>query len=375
MRLLIAASTESGPGVGPESLAALARRTTAQDLVELAMHHGVAGLAYERLREAGLEPSVLEAFRARHDGSVRQHLRTVWTLSRIAPVLDIGTWAVVKGPVVVETLYDAKPGRRPYLDLDLLVAPAQFGEVVDTLESLGARLMDRNWKMLRRDLRGELHLVTAEGTAIDLHWHLINMYRGRMAVDTDEVLGRARRVLLGGVEVPTLDPTDGMLHLALHAALSGGDRLMWLKDLERAAVCWNINWQALVERVKRWRIEAPVGLMLSRARDVLGAEVPVGVTEELVSARIARVETLVERLSPWEFGLGRLTAPSRVFARGIGHGLLRGSAWVAWRSLRNLDPWQESRSSSFTPRGHAEDRKAFVRAVARQSSRARNEPA
>ena len=58
---------------------------------------------------------------------------------------------------------------------------------------------------------------------------------GEVAIDMDELFGRARRVSLDGPEVLTLDPADTLLQLAVHAGLSGGAKLAWLKDIDRAA--------------------------------------------------------------------------------------------------------------------------------------------
>jgi hypothetical protein len=298
-------------------------------------------------------------------------MRVMWQLAQVAGALaETGAgWAVLKGPVLVEELYDGRPGQRAYADLDLLVEPAAFGDAVQALEELGAEVLDRNWRMLRRDLRGELHYWLPGGTPLDLHWHVINMYRGRMQVHIPDLVGRSRRVDLGGVEVPTLDAEDGILHLALHAALGGGDRLLWLSDVRRAVATWRPAWETVEARARAWRIGAPVGLILDRSRQVLGADIPPDVARRLLGRRAAGVARWVDRLSPWQYGMGRVAAPSRLVARGIGHGLVGGLAWVAWRSVRNLDPHQARRASSFTPQGDEQDRAAYIAAVVAQGRR------
>lgn len=354
------------PRLGTESATTLLSRTTPDVLLALADYHGVSGLAYERLRElpAAPEPLVAE-LRQRYASGVERHMRVMWELARVGSALDRAgfRWAVIKGPVLVETLYASLPGRRAYFDLDLLVDPAAFADALAVLDSLGARLLDRNWRVLRRDMRGELHLLLSGGTPLDLHWHLINMYRGRMRIDTSEVVGRVRRVDLGGVAIPTLDAADGIVHLALHAALAGGDRLLWLKDIERAAAVWRPDWETVVERARRWNVGAPVGLLLSRSTEVLDADIPSWVPARLGARGAIRIARWVDGISPWEYGMGRVAAPTRILARSVGHGLIGGIAWIAWRSLRNLDPQQELRASTFTAQGNERDREAFVDAV------------
>ena len=212
-------------------------------------------------------------------------------------------------------------------------------------------------------MRGEVHYRGASPLEIDLHWNLINMYRGRFRMPTRELLQRAVVVHLAGVEVCTLDPTDSLIHLCLHAAISGGDRIMWLKDIERAVTVRTPVWDDVVSRSRRWNVAAPVGLMLSRSAQFLGAQLPAGLIRDLISPGAMRLIRAVDRLFPWQRALGRLTSPNRLMARSIGQGPVRGAVWLVVRSIRNLDPDQERASSSFTPGGTEGDRAAFIESV------------
>ncbi len=82
------------------------------------------------------------------------------------------------------------------------------------------------------------------GTSVAVHWHLRqpSSVRSTFRIEMDELFERSRRVSLDGPEVLTLDPTDTLLHLALHAGLSGAAKLSWLKDIERAAAVEPIEW-------------------------------------------------------------------------------------------------------------------------------------
>jgi hypothetical protein len=369
MRLLVGAAR--GAPV-PDDVGEQVDRATPRVILGLAAYHGVSGLLYEWLREGPPLPAALaDALKARFSDAVRRHMLATAELTKVAGALEARRvpWAAVKGPVLVESLYEGRPGRRGYFDIDVLVDPAAFGEAVAALDELGASLLDRNWRMLRRDLRGEVLYRLPSGTPLDLHWQLVNMYRLRMRVDTAGILRRAGPVRLATRPVPTLDPADGTAYLALHAALSGGDRLLWLKDIERAVSVWQPEWETVIERARAWRVAPAVGLMLARSRDVLGAAIPDQVTAGLIGPVSTRLASLVERVSPWAYGMGRTAAPTRLLARSVGHGLAAGSAWVAWRSVRNLDPRQERRSSAFRETGTREDWEAFVQAVERTARR------
>lgn len=351
----------------PGAAEALLARTSPEILMALAEYHGVSGMVYERLRSIEAAPALLLAeLHDRYARAVQGHLRVIWELAQLQPLLDAtgARWAVIKGPVAVELLYSA-PGQRAYQDLDLLVDPAAFRDVLTTLATVGSQVLDRNWTLLRKELRGEVHLRLPRGTALDLHWNLLNMNRGRMWIDSAEVLERSVRRDLGGVMVPTLDPADTVVHLAVHAGVSGGDRLLWLKDIERAAAVLDPPWEVVVERARRWNVAAPVGLILGRAKEVLAADIPAWVPAQLLSSRSTRLVRLVGRVSPWELSVGRLTAASHVVSRSISHGSFGATAWFIRRSFRSLDPREPAASSAFTPRGDEADREAYIDAVVR----------
>ncbi len=72
----------------------------------------------------------------------------------------------------------------------------------------------------------------------------------------------------------TLDTVDGILYLCLHGSLSGGDQLVWLKDLDQMIMSEATDWDELVRRAGRYRVGLVAAMQLERARMVLGTPVP-----------------------------------------------------------------------------------------------------
>lgn len=249
---------------------------------------------------AGIE-SLKPRLESATTSAVAQHLRVTAELAELAPLLEgLGVaWAVVKGPALAALAYP-RPELRVYTDIDLLVGPKSFGTVVQALESSGAELLDRNWSYLREHARAEASMLLRHGTYLDLHWHLVNNAHARADFrwDTAASLDRRRIVDVGGVEVPTLDAEDTLLHVALHAAISGGHRLSWIKDVERLVVTGGFDWDVVVGRARTARITLPVGVILRRAARLLGAPVPRAVIRRLdVPLGGALALAAVERLA------------------------------------------------------------------------------
>lgn len=273
-------------GLGASPLGAPGR--VAGNVVELALEQRVGGLLLAAARRE-LGPADVDLLQAAMRAHTAGHLTKLVALARAGCRLKSAgvPWVVVKGPVLVELAYAGVP--RSYQDLDLLVAPHAFKTAVATLEDSGATLLDRNWDMIRREDRAELHLLDpTDGTAFDVHWHLVNIGRMRRGtlIATDELLERRR--LAPSVGTPVLDPTDRLIHYAFHGTISGGHQLVWMADVAAAVVHDPPDWEALIARSRQQGISTPVAVLLARSQHVLGAPIPDGLLAALVGQRWQR---------------------------------------------------------------------------------------
>lgn len=222
-------------GEGVERARAASDAVPHSALVELAHGHRlgpvVASLGTGPL---GWDPDRTAPYRSGSTDALVLHVLTLSTCRWLAQVLgDAGIpFAVIKGPVLSELAYP-RPDLRPYGDLDVLVSRFGMRLAVEALVAAGASLVDRNWPLATAQQRAELSLRAPNGIALDLHWHLVNhpAERARFDLDSEAALDRRVERDLHGVLVPCLDDEDQLLHLALHAVLSGGHLLQWTLDV------------------------------------------------------------------------------------------------------------------------------------------------
>ena len=223
----------------PDGIEAMLAGADPRTVGRAAAEHGVANLLYLSARELPtLDPELRSLLATVYHLNLTHHMKVIGELTSLAATLDAAgvPFMVVKGPVLAEVIYP-RNDMRSYGDLDLVIDRRVFGDAVTALLESGCDMLDRNWRVIRREMRGQVHMAARFGTSADVHWHLINRasVRGSFAIDMDELFARARRVSLDGPDVLTLDPADTLLQLAVHAGLSGGAKLAWLKDIERAA--------------------------------------------------------------------------------------------------------------------------------------------
>jgi len=172
---------------------------------------------------------------------------------------------------------------------------------------------------------------------------------------------------------------DLAVHVAVHAASSGGHRLVWLTDLRGALghALSESSTSDLLGTAQEWRAQTTLSLMARRTRRLLGTEVPgeLGGTWPL---RVwAGVDSVASALAAPERA-GEGSSPSRLVARSSRASVrmsLRALARKGWhwtRSGRAVPPGRElmhdptNPHSALYPAGGADDAEAFYARVAEQ---------
>ncbi len=338
--LLLACTREHDWSQLPQGIARLAAGHNPRTLGRAAADHGVTNLVYLTLRSLPeLDRELLSLLTTVYHLNLTHHMKVIGDVARLGAALDQHEipFMVVKGPVLAEVVYP-RNDLRAYDDVDLVVPRQRFGDAITALIGVECGVLDRNWRRIRREMRGQVHMTARYGTSVDVHWHLLNRgsVRAAFRLEMDQLFERARRVSLDGPEVLTLDPIDTLLHLALHTGLSGGAKLSWLKDIERAAAAEPIEWDELVRRARSWGAAEVVAVSFRRSRELLGAPIPAEVIDDLAGSRLW--QSLVrgsERLSPPERPPNRPTL-ARAVTRATRAGLAPSVAALVARLVADL---------------------------------------
>lgn len=302
------------------------------DLAELTWASEVHGVPGYARRRADAERIAVPGLAELVQGAVARHQRALVDLRAVDDAfrrIDV-QWLVVKGPALIDGYYGT-PVLRSSVDLDVLVPPAAIPAAVKSLEHAGFILLDGNWPLLRSEQVRELRVQSPTGGAVDLHWSLVpNGVPSDGRPSFDELLAKCAEITLAGRPVRTTSWEDTLVHLAAHAAASGGHRLVWVADLRRVlAARQPVNWPLLLRTAMRWRSGPATALMLLRSRRTLHVDVPDSVLHALApSAHWSRLIRLVERVDPFE-RVGTSRSLSRIVARAC-----RESSSTSFTELR-----------------------------------------
>ncbi len=195
----------------------------------------------------------------------------------------------VKGLVVAEQMY-GDLAARPCADLDVLVRPADLPVAREALRSIGftQRAVPR-YKALVHEFHDPAWGRGADNdhVRLELHWALWADSERRLG--TKGLWERSVPGTLMDRPVRTLSREDTLLHLAIHRTRSAL-RLRWIVDVAELVRRYgdDLDWDAYLERSREAGARTASWVVLSLARDLLGAPVPRDVLGSLAPGRAKR---------------------------------------------------------------------------------------
>jgi hypothetical protein len=198
-------------------------------------------------------------------GIARQAVVNAWTREVVAAMHARGIRPVLlKGPVIARWLYADAPWTRPYVDVDLLVAPDDAVTARALLVGLGFEPAEH--PVLPQDGHHALpFLRRRDGATVDLH----RSFHGLDGLSPERIWRAVSEhlepIIVAGVELDAPDATLRALTVVLHLrAVDGACSQPW-RDLERAlALVGPIAWREVVELVRRLGVEPAFAARLRR---------------------------------------------------------------------------------------------------------------
>jgi hypothetical protein len=282
------------------------------DLVRRTKQHGLASLFYHNLSRLELNISVEPLAELR---SLVQ-CNAIATLRLTQELLDLSQncrqqplrFISYKGPALAQKLY-GEPTLRQYIDLDVLVNPADVSVMSGILEKRGYenmfRLSPGQQRLFMQKDCEYAFINKEERFHLDLHWHFVPRYFA-MRLDIGGFWQRAEEITLEGQQLLTLNNEDSLLILAINAAKDFWARLSALCD-----IAWLLPripetaWPALWAHATHARAQRMLGLSIWLARDLFGLRLPAFVEAKLAAdkdleslANVVKAHFESERPSP-----------------------------------------------------------------------------
>ena len=282
-------------------------------ILELAGRQKLEPLLYHqlirRVDKDRFPPSVIEHLRHAYylgaDRNIRRYHRLQPLLARLRDK-DIPVIAL-KGACLAESVYP-NIALRPMSDVDLLIPKHELAKARSVMVEAGCvhqpdadidRLCRISHQLSVFIVREPADRTKSDRRSADpinsfsleLHW-TIETPTGPFTIPVAGLWNRSRPTQVAGVEVLSLSPEDLLLHVCLHAGYHHGLGAGLLPCCDMAFIIERyraeLDWPEVVRRACEWGAARYVGLVLVLARDLLGADVPEGITDKLIGGTIDR---------------------------------------------------------------------------------------
>ncbi len=268
-----------------------------EDIAPIVAGHGVVPLLYHRLRalgpDAGIPVDVLQNLEGVYHSNVVRNMRLYHELGQVLAALqDAGIPVILlKGAHLAELVY-GDIGLRSMGDVDILVKRPDVMRVGGKLIEMGYTPSRELWDQVVNTSYHHLPAFTKPNAApVEVHWLLMNQIDPStriisfFQIDIDELWGRAYPATIAGVRVSVLSPDDLLLHLCVHTSYQHKFcmGLRALCDISKTIRNYEseINWEQIQARAQQWGMGNCVYLTLYLARELLQADVPNEVLNEL----------------------------------------------------------------------------------------------
>ncbi|HZN53794.1 MAG TPA: nucleotidyltransferase family protein [Candidatus Polarisedimenticolaceae bacterium] len=239
--------------------------------------HDLAGLGFRVAREA--DPPLADLLAGAALGAAAGNLSHFETLSRIEERLakERIPFVLLKGAAIAGSAY-RESSDRSMSDIDLWVRPEDMPGAVAVARDAGLRqvagLPDRPPE-LQRHSGGELvfrHLRRDHGI-VELHYSAFQGWWVRRAAEADAESLWERSVPMGpGRHARRLSPEDAILHTAFHLVVNQLRQapLRGLMDLGVLSRAYRIDWEAVADRARAWRLATAAWTALETADRLVG---------------------------------------------------------------------------------------------------------
>jgi Uncharacterised nucleotidyltransferase len=307
-------------------------------LLMLAEEQGVLPLLAKRLGELDQATVPSEIRGQLRDAARAQTLFTLSLTAELFRVLDrfaaLGIEVLLtKGPVLSARCY-GDPGLRQYTDLDLVVRDDDVLRATKAMIALDYEPEVPLKAIEAKKVPGE-YVFLQSGTKLLVEFHTERTFRYHpKSLSVEKLFERQARVPFDGRDVPALSTEDELILICIHGAKHFWERLMWIADVSALVSKQAIDWDRATLAAREVQAERMLHIGLLLATDVLSANLPIQVADELRSDAAAEsvAKQIAGRLPVVDAEPFGLLGRARFRIR-MGGGFLPGLAYLLRLSL------------------------------------------
>ena len=267
-----------------------------ENLFEASTWHGIKPLVYLRLKplfgKATIPSSIQNDLRDAYIHSVRKNILILHHAGKLLKTLKAHGIDVIglKGIFLVENIYE-NIAIRSFGDIDIMVRKEDIKSTINVLQGFGFSMQtyfdvqDENI-----DIKHVPPMFNADGLIVEIHWTLLEENEP-FTIDAQGLWDRAVPANIASVDTLALSPEDLILHLCMHLTYQHRLKLglRGLYDIAEVLRHFEgqLDWTKLVGISKTWGSERVTWLSLMLTQDLLEAQIPPMILENLKPKEVA----------------------------------------------------------------------------------------
>jgi len=190
-----------------------------------------------------------------------------------------------KGPVMAQDIYQ-NSGIRFYSDLDILVDQQDAVRTWSILMENGLlpelNLSRKQFVVFIKNEDNFSFSANNETIVVELHWEMSGFYLSN-PLRLHHIEKNLKKTQFNGKVVDTLSPEDLIVYLCIHGCKHGWSHLDHVCGIAQVLQSKKIQWERVHEKTIRFKCKKMVGLGLYLAREILNADIPETVSNDIDS--------------------------------------------------------------------------------------------
>ncbi len=206
-----------------------------------------------------------------------------------------------KGPTLAQMVY-GDITLRQFGDLDILIKKKDQHKINRLLQDQGYKpllelteVQEKTWYKYAKDIS---YIHPKKGLHIEMHWLLLDRDHP-LQVDLDTIWEHPQEVSLNGHQIQTFATESLLIYLCIHGSKHLWERIGWVKDIDQMVRTQTIDWDQIIQEVKKSGFQRMVFLGLYLSQSLFQTPLPESIKEELQKEKtLPTLSNFV--LSDWE---------------------------------------------------------------------------
>ena len=269
-----------------------------QQFISLSFAHGIFPIVYSTLKKQiqNIPTSILTIMKTHNIEIAKKNMLMTTELIKLMKLFEENSIDAIafKGPTLSQMAY-GDITLRQYADLDILIDEKDLQKSINLLSSTSYTIDEVEYQNIMKN-QSIFHDISLYKYDInfELHWRLLSD-EFKTDIDHINIKENLHEVVISNYKFKSFENEILILYLAIHGAKHNWERVEWLLDIVKIIQNHTIDWQRIIELMKKTKTEKILLSSLSLCRNVLDLSLPIKVENLINKPKILKISEELEK--------------------------------------------------------------------------------